>query len=201
MKLATLLLSFIFSFQLFAAGFLPNANIVKIHGKAFINNEVIAEGAEVATGMEIKIPKIGDYVIIKFQNGHKVRLTAATVKVEELTEKVSIMNLMRGQFHTLVKKLTEGEKFEVKTKYASFGVRGTKFGITIEEKKDKAYLCVCEGVVEAIKGDGDVGQYKAQVKANQDLWVGNDSKKLQPAKSSKMMFNMTNNIIKEMEKI
>ena len=86
-----------------ASSFLPNANIVKIHGQAFIDKEKIEEGAEVAKGMEIKIPKKGDYVIIKYQNGHKVRLSGAIVKVEELTEKSSLLNLIKGEIHTLVK--------------------------------------------------------------------------------------------------
>ena len=108
-------------------------NIVKIHGQAFIDKEKIEEGAEVAKGMEIKIPKKGDYVIIKYQNGHKVRLSGATVKVEELTEKSSLLNLIKGEIHTLVKTLTKDEKFIIKTKYASFVVRGTKFGINLDK--------------------------------------------------------------------
>ena len=50
------------------AGFLPLANIVQIHGKALVNNHAVEEGAEITQGMVIKIPKKGDYIIVKYQN-------------------------------------------------------------------------------------------------------------------------------------
>lgn len=194
MKIVSLICTFLFILNVEAAGFLPIANIVKIHGTAFINKEEVKEGAEIVKGMEIKIPKKGDYVVIKFQNGHKVRFTEAIVKVEELTEKTSLMSLIKGSVHTLVKKLTPEETFTVKTKYASFAVRGTKFGITIDDVKKKAYLCVCEGVVAATHGKMSV-----DVKKDEDLWVGSNAKKLEVQQSTPQMFNMTNDIIQEME--
>ncbi|MBC7711752.1 MAG: FecR domain-containing protein [Rhizobacter sp.] len=190
----SLICTMLFAFNVHAAGFLPNAKIVKIHGNAFINGDEVNEGAEIAKGMEIKIPKKGDYIVVKYQNGHKVRFTEATVKVEDLTEKVSLLSLIKGQVHTFVQKLTPGETFVVKTKYASFAVRGTKFGITIDEKKKKSYLCVCDGVVTATQG-----KKSADVHPNQDLWVGENTPKLDVNDSSPQMFNMTNAIIKELE--
>ncbi|MBC7429801.1 MAG: FecR domain-containing protein [Bacteriovorax sp.] len=184
----------LFAINVHAAGFLPIANIVKIRGSAFINGEEVREGAEVARGMEIKIPKKGDYLIIKYQNGHKVRFTEALVKVEELTEKSSLLSIFKGQVHTLVNKLTPDEKFVIKTKYASFGVRGTKFGIIVDEKKKKSYLCVCEGTVAATQGE-----LTAEVHKNEDLWVGANAKKLDVKESTPQMFNATNGILKEME--
>lgn len=194
MKVVSLVCALMFAFNVHAAGFLPIANIIKIHGKAFIDQEVVQEGAEIAKGMVIKIPKKGDYIVVKFQNGHKVRFTEATVKVEELTEKISLLSLIKGQVHTLVKKLTPDETFTIKTKYASFGVRGTKFGVQIDDKKKKAYLCVCEGVVVATAGAMSVDVHK-----DEDLWVGSNAKKLEVKPSTPQMFNMTNDVIQEME--
>ena len=119
MKVVSLICAFLFAFNVHAAGFLPIANIVLIKGTAFIDREEVKVGAEIAKGMEIKIPKKGDYIVVKFQNGHKVRFTEATVKIEELTEKISLISLLKGQVHTLVKTLTPDETFTVKTKYAS----------------------------------------------------------------------------------
>jgi hypothetical protein len=167
MKFFSLILFTLFTFNLSASEFLPLANIVKIHGKAFFNKEVVTEGAEVVQGMEINIPKKGDYIIVKFQNGHKVRFSEATVIIEELTEKVTLLTLIKGQIHTFVNKLTKDEKFLVKTKYASFGVRGTKFGVSIDDEKNKAYLCVCEGVVNTTQNKMSV-----DVKKDEDIWVG-----------------------------
>ncbi len=194
MRVVSLICALMFAVNVNAAGFLPIANIVKIHGAAFIDKEAVVEGAEVAKGMEIKIPKKGDYIVVKFQNGHKVRFTEATVKIEELTEKTSLISLIKGQVHTLVKKLTSDETFVVKTKYASFAVRGTKFGVSIDEKKKKAYLCVCEGTVAATQGKQSV-----DVNKDEDLWVGANAKKLEVKQSTPQMFNMTNDIIQEME--
>ncbi|MEA9355193.1 FecR domain-containing protein [Bacteriovorax sp. PP10] len=196
MKFFSLILCILFAFNVSASGFLPIANIVKIHGEAFINKEVVAEGAEVAQGMEIKIPKKGDYIIVKFQNGHKVRFTEATVKVEELTEKITLLTLIKGQVHTFVNKLTKDEKFSVKTKYASFAVRGTKFGVSIDDKKKQAYLCVCEGVVNTTQNKMSV-----DVKKDEDIWVGLNAKKLIVKQSTAQMQNMTSQIIDEMDQL
>lgn len=193
MKFFSLILCALFAFNVSASGFLPNANIVKIHGKAFINKEAATEGAEVVQGMEIKIPKKGDYVIIKFQNGHKVRFTEAVVKVEELTEKVTLLGLIKGQIHTFVNKLTPDEKFTVKTKYASFAVRGTKFSVSVDDLEKQAYLCVCEGVVNTTQNNMSV-----DVKKDEDIWVGLNAKKLVVKKSTAQMQNMTSQIIEEM---
>ncbi len=194
MKVVSLICALVFAFNVHASGFLPVANIVKIHGTAFIDKEAIKEGAEVAKGMEIRIPKKGDYIVIKFQNGHKVRFTEAVVRVEELTEKTTLFGLIKGQVHTLVNKLTPDETFKIKTKYASFAIRGTKFGITLDEKKKKAYLCVCEGVIAVTQG-----KLSVDVQKDEDLWVGLNSKKLEVQQSTPQMFNMTNSVIQEME--
>ena len=196
MKFFSMILCALFAFNVYADGFLPHASIVKIHGSAFINNEAVSEGAEVAQGMEIKIPKKGDYIILKFPNGHRVRFTEAMVRVEELTEKRTFFNLIKGQVHTLVKKLTQDEKFVVKTRYASFAVRGTKFGISLDENnKENAYLCVCEGVVNATQG-----KLSVDVAKDEDIWVGLNAKKLTVKKSAAAMQTMTSQIIDEMEK-
>lgn len=196
MKFFSLVLCALFVFNVNASGFLPIAKVVKIHGKALINEEAATEGAEVAQGMEIKIPKKGDYIIVKFQNGHKVRFTEATVKVEELTEKVTLISLIRGQIHTFVNKLTQDEKFSVKTKYASFAVRGTKFGVSIDDEKNKAYLCVCEGVVSATQDKMSV-----DVKKDEDIWVSLNAKELVVKKATEQMQSMTGQVIEEMNQL
>lgn len=196
MKVISLILSLLFTLSVSASGFLPIANVVKIKGEAFIDKEKISTGAEVAKGMEIKIPKKGDYIVVKFQNGHMVRFSEAVVRVEELTENFSLMNLIKGQAHSLIKTLMPEEKFIIKTKYASFAVRGTKFGISLDEKKKKAYLCVCEGVVSATNTKGNLS---TDVKKDEDLWVGLDAKELKAKKSGADMTKMTNQMIDEME--
>ncbi len=178
--------------SVFAEGFAPVANIIKIKGEAFINKEKIVEGAEVATGMEISLPKKGSYIDIKFQNGHIVRFAEAVVKVESITPKETFFNLVKGKIFSVVKGLTEGEKFQVKTRYASFAVRGTKFFIV--EKAKESYLCVCEGVVTAEKKNSIV-----EVRKDQDLYA-NQKGKLKALQASEQMITMSNQVFDEMTK-
>lgn len=190
MKIKVLIVSMLFSFLASAAGFAPVANIVKIKGVAFINKEKIAEGAEVMSGMEISIPKKSDYIEIKFQNGHIVRMTGAKVKVEDITPKSTLFNLIKGKIFSFVKPLTEGETFVIKTAKASMGVRGTRF--LVEETKGKSYLCVCTGTVVAKTPKEEI-----IVTKDQDLWLSN--KKAPKFNSdSKGMSAMTDVVFKEM---
>ncbi len=194
MKLISLLLIMFLNLSVFAAGFLPNAHVVKINGRVMHGKTLLKVGDEIVKGMNIQMTKRGDYVIIKFNNGHVLKLTDASVKVEELTEKTSLISLLKGQIHTLVKALSKDEKFVVKTRYASFAVRGTKYNLMIDEKGKQAYLCVCEGEVEASSG-----QQVVSVKKDQDLYVGAKTAKLEVKKATSNMIDMTNSVISELE--
>jgi hypothetical protein len=194
MKFKTLLASIFFSFILITsvhAEFMAVANVSKIHGKAFINKEQIKVGAEIAERMELVIPKAGDYVEVKFQNGHLVRFTGATVKVETLNPKNTLFNLLKGKLYSAIKPLTQNETFEVKTKRLSFGVRGTHF--MIEETKKQSYLCVCEGVVSAKSATGEVN-----VNKDEDLSLATPKSELKATVAAKSMINMTNIVFKDM---
>ena len=177
--------------NVFAAGFMQVANISKIHGTAFINKEKVKEGAEVAEGMDINIPKKGDYIEIKFQNGHLVRFTEANVKVETLNPKNTLFSLIKGKIFSAIKPLTQGETFQVKTKRVSFAVRGTKF--LIEESKKQSYLCVCDGVVSAKSSKGEVNVAK-----DEDLTLAKANGELKATLAAKSMMDMTNKVFTEM---
>ena len=194
MKIISLLILMFLNLNLSAAGFLPNAQIVKVHGLVLQGKMPLKAGDEVFKGMNINIPKRGDYLIMKYNNGHVLKLTGAMIKVEELTEKDSTINLLKGQVHTLVRALTKDEKFTIKTKYASFGVRGTKYNLVIDEKGKQAYLCVCEGEVEA-----SLGKQMVTVKKDQDLFVGSKTKKMEVKKATTNMIDMSNLVINELE--
>ena len=146
------------------AGFMAVANVSKIHGTAFLNKEKVKDGQEITEGMMISIPKKGDYIDVKFQNGHVVRMMGAAVMVKELNPKSTFFELLKGKLYSAVKPLTKDEKFQVKTRRASFAVRGTHF--FIEEGKKDSYLCVCEGVVNTKSSKGEV-----DVKKDEDLRI------------------------------
>ena len=177
-----------------ASGFMAVANIVKINGSATVKKanhiEKVKVGDEVVEGMNLSLAKSGDFVEVKFQNGHVLRFTGAEVKIEKLDPKNTLIDLIKGRIFSMIFPLTPNEKFAIKTKQASFAVRGTRF--FIEESKTSSYLCVCEGVV-SVKND----QGKVEVKKDEDLMVA-PKKKLQVNPSSQVMTDMSNNVFREM---
>lgn len=175
----------------FASGFMQVANVTKIHGTAFINKDKIKEGAEIMEGMKVSIPKKGDFIEVKFQNGHLVRFTGAVVKVTTLNPKNTVFQLISGKIHSAIKALTKDETFEIKTKRAAFGVRGTHFAI--EESKKNSYLCVCEGVVATKSAKGEV-----LVQKDEDLTLATAKSELKATIAAKSMIEMNNKIFKDM---
>jgi hypothetical protein len=175
----------------FAQGFMQVANVTKVHGKAFFNKEKVAVGAEVTEGMTINIPKKGDFIEVKFQNGHVVRFTETLVKVATLNPKNTVLSLIKGKIFSAIKPLTQDETFHVKTKRVSFAVRGTKF--LIEETKKQSYLCVCDGVVVAKSSKGEV-----EVKKDEDLSLAKANGELKATLAAKSMMTMTNAVFTDM---
>lgn len=193
MRLTSLVLCCLFSMTVSAASsFLPNASIVSIKGLAFINKEQVEEGAEVAKGMEIKIPKKGDYVIIKFQNGHKLALVSATARVEELTEKSSVINILKGESFASVVTLSQNEQFVLKNKYATYSAQPSHFGLFLLARKKKAHLQVHDGLVTVKHKSLSV-----DVQSNEELWVARNTKKLE---AQKIITKVSNEMLLEMDK-
>lgn len=184
----TCLLSF--SFVAAASGFMEVAKVIKVNGEVLIDKERASVGAEIATGMTISLPKKTDFVEIRFQNGHLVRFTDAKVFVEQVTPKETFFKLMKGKLYAVVKNLSEGEKFNVKTQFASFAVRGTKF--FIEEQSKKSYLYVHDGVVTAEKDKSIV-----EVRKDFDLTVTKKGA-LKAHKASKNMFDSSDAVFEDM---
>ncbi len=191
MKFKMLITSLFLALSITAhAEFMAVANISKIHGSAFINKEKIKVGAEVAEGMTITMPKAGDFVEVKFQNGHLVRFLGATVKVENLNPKTTLFNLIKGKIYSAIKPLSQNETFTVKTSRASFAVRGTRF--FIDESKKNSYLCVCEGVVNTKTDKGEV-----DVKKDEDITLA-PKRNLKATLATKSMIDMSNAVFKDM---
>lgn len=189
--LTAVVLTLAFCQNSFSAGFMQVANVTKIHGTAFIDKEKIKVGAEIAEGMRLNIPKSADYVDVKFQNGHVVRFSGASVLVETLNPKNTLFNLLKGKMFSAIKPLTQDETFHVKTKRVSFAVRGTQF--MVEETKLKSYLCVCEGEVAAKSDKGEV-----VVKKDEDFSLSKKSAELKSTMAAKSMVNMTKAVLQDM---
>jgi hypothetical protein len=176
MKVSFLIMAFLLSIQGFAFGqFFPVAKVIAIKGSALINDQKLKVGDEIATGTVINIKAPADYVDVAYPNGKQlrniVRLKGANVTFTELTPKKSIIDVIRGKVFSIVNHLTPNEVFEIHSKQVSFGVRGTKFMVDIDEVKEQSYVCVCDGVVLAKSEDGK----EASVEKFQDLTVSQKS--------------------------
>jgi hypothetical protein len=152
-KIATFISLLIITTNLFAAGFLPIANVIKVKGKALINKEQIKVGSEIVSGVEISIPKTSDYVEVKFQNGHIVRFTGAEVAVGEFTPKAAHFDLSKGKISTTIKALTPDETFIIKTSSATFNIHEGKN--TLIQSKLQTHLEVAEGSVTVKTAQGE----------------------------------------------
>lgn len=131
----------------FAQGFMAVANISKISGVVYLNNQKANDGQEITEGMKIEVPKKSDYVEIKFQNGHIIRFNSAEIKVKTLNPKNTLLEISRGKVFAKIKALTPSETIQVKAKQTLFTARESQF--MIEEDKKQTYLCVVDGKVVA----------------------------------------------------
>jgi hypothetical protein len=190
MKLISFILFSLFSFSSFAQ-FAPVANVIRINGEVQINKEKIEKGAEIATGMEISMPKRGSFIDIKFQNGHFLRLKDAVASVQLITPKEYFFNLKKGEAYSLVKSLTEGEKYSIKVKDVLFNVRGTKF--VLDAKSNDTALIVTDGVVTAEKEKSIV-----EVRKGQTLNLGQKGK-VKAFDASSKLITESNQVFEEMQ--
>jgi ferric-dicitrate binding protein FerR (iron transport regulator) len=192
MKFKMLLTALVLALSVSAhAGFMAVANVSKIHGTVFVNKEKVKEGQEIAEGMMIAIPKKGDYIDVKFQNGHVVRFLGASVMVKELNPKNTLLELLKGKIYSAIKPLTKDETFQVKTRRASFAVRGTHF--FVEESKKDSYLCVCEGVVNTKSSKGEV-----DVKKDEDLRLAKAKDELKATVAAQSMVDSAKAVFTDM---
>jgi hypothetical protein len=101
----------------------------------------------VETGDRVKLSKNG-LVVLKSETA-TLKLTGETIITphEEVKKNKTIIDLVRGSVTTEVKK----KAFEVKTKNAVFGVRGTEFFVSSLQNED-TWMCVKEGEVVAMNG-------------------------------------------------
>lgn len=175
-------------------GFMAVANISKIHGTALVKTakyeEKFKEGAEITEGMKISIPKKGDFIDVKFQNGHVVRFVGASAFVKVLNPKNYSFELMKGKMYSAIKPLTQNETFSVKTKRATYTVSGTRF--LIEEDKKSSYLYVSEGAVTVKTDKGQL-----EVKKDEDVMLA-PKRDLKSSLAAKSMGETTTAVFKDM---
>ena len=162
------------------------SSIVVVHaGSAHTAAGPVHDGQALTLGDTVTIDNGGaQSTDIKLNSAHQLRLKPGSeLKFGEMSEKKKIvLQLLKGTLFTRVKKEVDPVNFEVRTKTAVAGVRGTEFVTTVDEKKG-TYLCVCEGIVEFSKPDSSANE---KVTKGFDAWLNSDSRDIKPKKNASM---------------
>lgn len=144
-------------------------------GQVSVNGKESPKGTKVLDNDLIKVgPK--SLAILELDDGSKIKINEDTeIKVVNETKEAPATALL-GQgsaFFKITKMLNQKvatDKFKVKTRQASLGVRGTEFFVSYGKNKTQdIWMCVNEGLVEArsLKGTTFVKQGEGiQVKQN-----------------------------------
>ncbi|MBC97732.1 MAG: hypothetical protein CME63_08280 [Halobacteriovoraceae bacterium] len=168
------------------------------HAFALTAKIIKAKGRLYKDGIEIKPPQIksltlnegatleirdkNSFFIIEYSNGSRLMLAQGKLKIEELKEKKTFLQLLKGTLHNYTNPHSS-HQFKVKTKNASFAVRGTKFWL--KQSQQESYLCVCTGTV-AVRNNHSL----MLVQAGEDAHVENPLGTLTKSKANDMMWKM-----------
>ena len=147
------------------------ARLTLVKGNVLINGEKITSPQGIKEGDLLKAKGPRSLFAVLYQDGSRFLVRNGELRIEKLKKKETEMSLLKGTIYSYLKKKNKGNKNQmtIRTKTASYGVRGTKFYVT--EEDEKSYLCVCEGSVEAMKEDGD----KVTLNALEEIWAKNDT--------------------------
>lgn len=170
------------SLNLFAVEFSATRHygVVLINGKAFNSSTILKVGDTLqASGKK-------SFIQIKTDLGSVFLIRNGEMKLEKFNSEESSVNLISGKFFHFFNKKTHKRKFQVKTRHAIMGVRGTKYMISTSAKED--YLCVCSGKVSAKKND-EKKEYIVGV--NEDLFFYSSDKPSHKQSATKQMVSMT----------
>lgn len=177
MKISIWILTIFFSFHAFA----ETAILSKLKGEVNINGVAGKEKQKVLTGDEVSALGKSSSVQLIYEDGSRSLLRNGVMKISgNSSEKETIIDLAKGVL--FASKNKSKKSLTVKTKYASMGVRGTKF--YVKEDAEETYLCVCEGSVE-IKNSST----SKIVNKNEDVHVKKEAE-FKKAPANDMMMTM-----------
>lgn len=172
--------------------------VTYIKGQVSIDGKIIEKGSEVKKGEVIStadkslaIIKLHDKSIIKLDKNTSMKINSVlsdnSATDISLYEGASFFNVLKHkQFKKIRKEWKNKSRFNINTKAAAMGVRGTIFFVAVT-KKNKNYdtwLCVNEGKVEAQrlenkasvfvkKGEGlKISQYEKMEEPKPLPWTG-----------------------------
>lgn len=176
-----LLLAVGFSVGVMAADKQSFAKLTKIEGNVLIKRGGGERKFRAINGMKIRendtlITSGNGSVVVIFANGNKTVVGKDTeISFEKIRKsskgknKVSLFVKCGNLFNDIKKKLTKGEKFEVRTPNSIAGVRGTQFYVIADENGTK--VIVLKGVVSM---SSIFNKAKRNVRANEASSISNN---------------------------
>lgn len=159
---------------------------ITINAKPYTSKTILKERDTIKANGEKSL------IQIRTNTGSVFVLKNGILKLTSFKKKSSEVKLESGFFAHFLKKFSK-RKFTVKTSQSTFGVRGTKY--LILAKKNKDYLCVCEGEVF---GKSSYSNKTYYISKNEDLSFNYKFKKSHKMEASKQMLNMTIDTFKDM---
>ena len=125
--------------------------VKRYNGKILINDKPYSDQVILNNGDKVSAIGKKSFIQISYEDKSSYLIKNGEMILEKVETDESIVSLLRGKFFHY-KKPGSKRKFLLKTKYATMGVRGTKYMVESTEFYD--YLCVCEGEVEAKRNQG-----------------------------------------------
>jgi ferric-dicitrate binding protein FerR (iron transport regulator) len=150
-----LIITLLFSINIFASTI---GKVIFVKGDVQVNSKAIKRGYKlkamdiITTGKKsLAVIKLHDKSTIKLDKRSKIRVTSLVDKLKPTKVEISVGSAF---FNVLKKKQIDRSKpakFQVQTKTAAMGVRGTTFFVSAQDKSNNfdTWMCVKEGLVEA----------------------------------------------------
>lgn len=124
--------------------------------KSTTNKWYVAKpGIKLANGDAIKTGERGQAELL-MEDGSRLQLRAKTQMVLMSVAPNRMINLNFGRMKSIVTKLKNNRKFEVKTPIAAASVRGTIFEVGYDEEKKNGFLDVSKGLVALEQEDKEI---------------------------------------------
>jgi hypothetical protein len=158
-------------------------NILHIKGHAFINKNKASKGDTLKANDILRTIK-KSLVVIKLSDGSIVKVNSSShFSIDNHQSKTKVTLKQGSAFFYVLKNqmLKYGKqvsKFDVKTKTAAMGVRGTTFFVSATDSSNNydTWMCVNEGLVEISKLNQKGGKSKKLVKAGEGIKIASNEK-------------------------
>ncbi|MGK0368072.1 MAG: hypothetical protein ACI9QD_001212, partial [Thermoproteota archaeon] len=142
MKFLSIILLFTLSFATQAM----DIKIKKHKGEVWVGNKIVLKPMVLKEGQILEVKGKQSFAHIVFDDGSQILMKEGKLLIKKSSYKKDnddcILDLIKGTLFSYINPKKK-RSYKFKTKLVSMGIRGTKFMLKSERKKD--YICVCKG--------------------------------------------------------